>query len=462
MWLWGHLSLPAQVTLLTMGPLLALAGVEVAVRRARIRRLAPLFALAACGAAWAALVFGPRALDLPFSSLLLWPGVGFGLAVATSYGFRIVAALSLAVFVIAAASVFFVSGGTPWTLVFERLEPFTGSAFVLALVAGRLAAVGEGARATARRTGLALGFGGLLALSTRSGTSLLPVAPETALASYRFVAALAVIALLWRLRRTRRAATRTPVTPAPDPADASRLVVAALVLLLSMGGLLGVARWNRGGEPQFIVLTERELVPRGAGPGDSSAASSEPRLVFRWAPREDAQDARAWLTDGRLNRLGFSTEVAAGAPAAAQFYGRSLPRDAWVAFELDGPAWRVIEQRRAVARPTGPADTSGAPSRLVPIDAAPNPDALRRRYAGQPVVVLPAVIEMRYEREPLRGASVWGRVARLVSPDVSIPVHLRARLTAGPRPPTYAVVLGVGRLGAVWVHDMRAREAIDD
>ena len=68
---------------------------------------------------------------------------------------------------------------------------------------------------------------------------------------------------------------------------------------------------------------------------------------------------------------------------------------------------------------------------------------------------------------------MWGRVARLVSADVSVPAHLRARLRRiAPLPreapsrdhaavlppgpaPRYEVVLGVGRLGAVWVADVR-------
>lgn len=458
MGLWGSLALPAQVTVLTMVPLLALAGIEVAARRARTGYLAPVVALAACGAAWAALVLAPRALDLPFSSLLLWPGVGFGLAVATSYGFRIALAASLTLLVVAVASVFFVSGGTPWTLVFDRLEPFTGSAFVLALAARHLSAAGPGIADVARRTGFALGFAALLALSTRSGTSLLPVAPERAITVYRVVTVCAAAVTLWYLRRARLAAARPAVTPVPDTADPSRLVVAALVLLLSLGSLLGAARWNRG-DPRFIVLSERELALPGVGSG---TRFGELRLAFRWAARDDALDARVWLPDGRLNALGFRTDVVPTAPGAALVYGRSLPRDAWVAFELDGPSWRVIAQRRAVAGSERGDEPSDAPSRLVPIDASLDPEALRRRYTGQPVVVLPAVIEMRYEYHPLRGASVWGEVARLVSPDVSVPVHLRGRLTAQHRRPTYEVVLGVGRLGAVWVQDLRIGASIDD
>ncbi|MGE3886105.1 MAG: DUF4824 family protein [Vicinamibacterales bacterium] len=438
-------ALPAQLTLLTLAPLVALSGVEATSRRPHLRHLAPVLALLACGAAWAALVLAPRALDLPLSSLLLWPGVGFGIALGTSYGFRAVLTASLGVLAAAVASVFFVSGGTPWTLVFERLEPLTGSAFLLAAVAGRLGPAGVGVEAAARSTGLVLGAASLVALAVIPGTSLLPFEPDVAQSIYAFAMAAAVVAAVWLRRRTWSEEQGRLCT---GGGDASRLIVAALVLLVSMGGLLGVAWWNRGGEPQRIVLTDRELVPSPAGrPGLGGL-----RLAFRWEARDDPQDAKVWLPDGRLNALGFSTDLMASAPEAPRFYGRGLPRNAWVAFELDGPAWQLIEQRRAVARGERTAGPSSA-SRLVPVDAGPDPEALRRRYAGQSVVVLPAVIEMRHASDPKRGASVWGRVARLVTAEVSVPAHLRERV--GSR--GYEVVLGVGRLGAVWVEDIRNR-----
>jgi len=239
----------------------------------------------------------------------------------------------------------------------------------------------------------------------------------------------------------------------------SRLVVAALVLLMSVGALFGAAAWNRSGDVQSIRLTERELELPPRWPVDGVDA----RLRFRWQARGEPQDARLWLPDVKLRELGFTTGVPAGAPEAAHVYGRSLPRLAWVAFELDGPAWKAIEQRRMMTA-AAPADRAVTPSpndsRLVPIDAAVSPDPLRRRYADAAVIVLPAVIGMRYRNLPTEGPSVWAEVTSLVASDVSIPAHLRGRLPAArPLPtqsaPRYEVDLRVGRLGAVWVADVR-------
>jgi len=249
----------------------------------------------------------------------------------------------------------------------------------------------------------------------------------------------------------------------------SRLVVAALTLLLTVGALFGAAAWNRGGDVQSIVLTEREL----ALPWNWPNADGPPRLRFEWERRTEAQDARLWLTDLKLRELGFTTGVAAGAPEAEQFYRRSLPRLAWVAFEMDGAAWRAIEQRLSMTSAatrfgTLPRDRS----HLVPIDAGPDLDTLMRRYPNQPVVVLRAVVEMRFQASPKEGPSVWGEVTSLVTSEVTIPAALRGRLpatarrsTSPPDPsgqtpaaledPRYEVELRVGRLGTAWVHDVR-------
>jgi hypothetical protein len=83
------------------------------------------------------------------------------------------------------------------------------------------------------------------------------------------------------------------------------------------------------------------------------------------------------------------------------------------------------------------------------------------------------IVRMRYAMDPSQGPSVWGWVPKLVSNDVSVPLHLRDRLrglgpSVGPParadrhgseaedpPARYTVTLGVGRLGAVWIEDVR-------
>ena len=255
----------------------------------------------------------------------------------------------------------------------------------------------------------------------------------------------------------------------------SRLVIAALVLLTGIGALLGSAAWNRGGEPQFIELSERELELPWTWENGRDDDDAELRLVFRWQRRSEPQDARVWLSEVTLRALGFGIGVPAGAPEAEQVYGRSLPRIAWVAFEYDGPAWALIDQRRALTSPDRHVVDPSAASHLVPIDAGLDPAVLRRRHASGATVVMPAIVHMRYAMDAAQGPSVWGWVPELVSNDVSVPYHFRERLrgltravrgrapdTAGDAPasapePRYDVTLGVGRLGAVWVADVRVR-----
>jgi hypothetical protein len=195
---WGSLSLPAQVTLLTACPLVSLAGVQMAAERERTRYVAGLFALVACGTAWFAIGMIPRLLDLPMSALLLWPSAAFGIAVAVSYGFRLVLVLSLVLLVTASASVFFVAGGVPWPTLFERLEPFAGTSFVLFALSRHVGPLGEGFADAARNTAMALGLGALLVLSNASGTSLLAYAPETTMALYQVAFVPVTVFLLWR------------------------------------------------------------------------------------------------------------------------------------------------------------------------------------------------------------------------------------------------------------------------
>ncbi len=255
----------------------------------------------------------------------------------------------------------------------------------------------------------------------------------------------------------------------------SRLVVAVIVLLSTVFGLLGTAVWNRGGTPQFITLTERELALPWTWTNERDDDDAELRLRFEWEHRaDDPRDARAWLTDSRLADIGFSLLVPAGAADAARFYNRMLPRLAWAAFELDGPAWRAIAQRRLVTAADDPRRVDPSASRLVPIDVAPGAATLRHRYEGQAVVVMPVVVEVRHDDRPGQGPMVWGQIVRLVAETVSVPPRLRSRLAGLGQPPRsipaewkpgdtipeppaprYDVDLGVGRLGAPWIQDVR-------
>ncbi len=206
---WGDLSLPAQVTLLIVFPLAALAGVDVAARRERTLYVSSLFALTACGTAWLAVAMTARLLDLPFSVWLLWPGIVFGLALATSHGFRLVLAVTLTALVAAVAGAFFEAAAAPWTVVVERLEPLAVSAWGLVVLAPLLAGAGDRFGETARTTGLLIGFGALLVLASIQGTSLLPLPAAAAARVYQGVMLVAALACLAHGLRTGASPTVT-------------------------------------------------------------------------------------------------------------------------------------------------------------------------------------------------------------------------------------------------------------
>jgi hypothetical protein len=190
---WGGLTLPAQVTLLTLFPLLSLAGVQAAAWRERTLYISSLFALTACGTAWVAIVQTARLLDLPLSVLILWPGILFGFAVAISHGFRSVLAVTLVALLVAVAGVFFAAGATPWTLALQRTEPLAVSAAALVLLSRHLSPGGPGFEATARVTGLVVGYAALLWLSSVERASLLPFAPATATAIHQALMLVATV-----------------------------------------------------------------------------------------------------------------------------------------------------------------------------------------------------------------------------------------------------------------------------
>jgi len=203
------MALPAQVTLLTAIPLLAMVGVQVLTDRQAPRALASLCGLVAVGGTWVAVFTIARLLDLPLSPLLLWPPVCVGIAVALSYGFVWLASTSVLGATVAVASISFVAAGAPWTTVFQRWEPLLMTAVAWLVLSQRLTPLGPTWVLMVRRTALALVMVALLVLSGLEGTSLLPYAPTTTLLLYQAMAVLGLTGLaLWQRRLGDRAGLR--------------------------------------------------------------------------------------------------------------------------------------------------------------------------------------------------------------------------------------------------------------
>jgi hypothetical protein len=232
-----------------------------------------------------------------------------------------------------------------------------------------------------------------------------------------------------------------------------RIAMPAVVALLTVVAFITLSGWNRSGPSgQQITLSERELRLWNTAPsanGDDSGV----QLHIEIQRRDDPLDARNWLTEDRLRALGFSFDVAPGAPEAQRTYTRTLPQITWVAFELNGPAWRDIERRLAL-RPDEPYRHGSVTeaSRLVPVDASLDFDTLLARYP-QDHLVLRASIELGFVPPANKGPLVYGRIRTVIPSVVTVPRELRDRFLArgAPPPSHYDVELAVGRLGIPYV-----------
>jgi lipid-A-disaccharide synthase-like uncharacterized protein len=171
---WGRLDLPLQATLLCAFPLMALVGVELSSQRERTLYIASIFALVAYGTYWLAVFVLSELVNVPVTPVALWGGALFGVALALPYGFRIIFGGALIALLVALAGSVFQAAGMPWTLVPEYPEIVTAAAFLLVFVAPRLATPHRAFAAVTRGVAFAVGFAGLLLLSTAGPASLLP------------------------------------------------------------------------------------------------------------------------------------------------------------------------------------------------------------------------------------------------------------------------------------------------
>lgn len=256
------------------------------------------------------------------------------------------------------------------------------------------------------------------------------------------------------------------------------LLAAAVVLLANALALVHAAR-NRAGTPTAeVTLSDRELSYR------PRADDSTVRLDLRWRSsgtgavragrfvRADALD----LDAAQLAGLGFDVSLAPDAEGAARFYGRQAPRVAYVAFEVDGPAWqaRLRATEKELAEAAGSAhaeiekrlESEKHASRLLAIEAGVDAAALRARYAGRKdVFVLPAIIALRHEPRFADAAAHTTQPARIygalgeVPADVHVPRpysdafrrYQRLVKPEGRAGELYRVRLRFGQLGEPWV-----------
>jgi len=287
-------------------------------------------------------------------------------------------------------------------------------------------------------------------------------------------------------------------SPAAVAAACGLIVVTNLSILVAVG-------WNRQGEPQATLsLTERELALPAARQDERTGLElslrtthEPPRLVRRtanWRRYELPSVDWDWLDRAKLLELGFRLDLEASHPDAAEHYSQAMPRRAYVVVEYDGEAWdrwilgreeQVRQLRREVddgnAVPSALADVEALldidrtmRSRLFPVDAGSDVDALRHRYGDRrdhavvAGLLRPKVVES--ESGPTLSGEVLGLVVNRihVSRELGSPiegflpqetweeVQAREQTEAksgwpSPTPPRYRATLAIGRRHEPWL-----------
>lgn len=214
---------------------------------------------------------------------------------------------------------------------------------------------------------------------------------------------------------------------------ASLIAANSIIVIANAFALIHGLR-NRVGSPDAeITLTNRELRYFNPSPSDEDSG------VTLHLQRTDSshfygirqlENQPNWLDRQELQSLGFDCSVNPASPDAGRFYQRQRPRQAFVALEYDGRAWRAwletFERAREGAQTQAIPSTnySQSASHLVAIDADLIAGKLRARHPDRSsVVILPAVVAISLNPFPYNGApldpkrpvQIWGRIQELPS-----------------------------------------------
>lgn len=279
----------------------------------------------------------------------------------------------------------------------------------------------------------------------------------------------------------------------------------AVVLAVNLV-MLGSAAWNRSGEPACeLALTERELeMPERGASDDSGLALSlrlttdTPRWYWRLEPRLrwDAPPVDLdWLDRDRLAALGFDLSVGPDEPGAGEHYDGEGVRRVFLALEMEGEGWRRWLERReaAVAKLRADAATGGDAlrdaeallaldrtmrSRLFPVDAGLDEEALRGRYPDRRrFAIVEGGILARIRRRDGGAPALSGQIVGPLVSEIHVPPEMRGGIAPvlaaaastpapapgersgrwpEPRAPRYHASLAYGRGGSPWLRALAA------
>jgi hypothetical protein len=240
-----------------------------------------------------------------------------------------------------------------------------------------------------------------------------------------------------------------------------RVLPLMLLIVVTNMVMLGSVLANRAGEPNAtLLLMERELHLERGSDRDSSQKLRLWTQAWRSYPTDSS--AEKWLTRDKLATLGFLCRTSVDKPPAQRPCG--LPRRAFVVYEYDGPSWQIYsaELQRAASpgwTPEIKRNEVRYGSRLIALDAALDPAALRRAYPDERRHLILAVNISAWLTVSQQSTApvVSSRIEPLTT-TLIVPLRFRDRLsTLAPsdwllsKEPRYAVKVAVGRHLEPWI-----------
>ncbi len=244
------------------------------------------------------------------------------------------------------------------------------------------------------------------------------------------------------------------------------ILTIVIVLASDAMALIFTARNRARDAVETITLTEREL-PRMTGDLETTGVD----LRFNWNQFRVPPDT-VHFDQAQLEAAGF---VFKAPPGEATRNIAFLPREAFVAFELEGPKWQEWQELREKARQMDrdqstivrsgqnlEQNSNPSESHLFVADASESFSELRNRYPDQSKnVIVRAVISARTQliRDPDTGATIAykyvGRVLQVLPDIIHVPLPY-ARSISSLKPqtgtdPRYTVTLKYGNNLEPWV-----------
>lgn len=235
------------------------------------------------------------------------------------------------------------------------------------------------------------------------------------------------------------------------------LWLASAIVVVSNLCLLALAAVNRQGEPDAVLqLTEREARLEREGTENTGIT-----LRLAWTDTRGSAEA-AWFDRAKLEELGFDCSLKP-TPENLAHYLRMPARQAYVAMEYDGPAWRrYVDTLSAGANPRV-VDTE---SRLVLVDADRDAVRLRSRHPNRgQVVIVHALVGPAVAGERGHDSILRGRVVEVLPYELHVPRDLGRALQPLARrstsqgdstpAPRYQATVQWGRNLEPWVENVR-------